>query len=130
MYFLKDNYNVNFNDIFFVKVGGVSGADSIFTNDEYGNMDFVCSETCKTGKLRRMIYNEMNDYILSKESELRSRNIKKMTDDNWWKWGRDFYRSDRKRIYVNKYKSKHLTKITFLLIILDGSDNYGKNYIN
>ena len=82
LYFLKDNYNVNFNDIFFVKVGGVSGADSIFTNDEYGNMDFVCSETCKTGKLRRMIYNEMNDYILSKESELRSRNIKKMTDDN------------------------------------------------
>ena len=25
---------------------------------------------------------------------------------------------------------KHLTKITFLLIILDGSDNYGKNNIN
>ena len=61
LYFLKDHYNVNFNDIFFVKVGGVSGADSIFTNDECGNMDFVCSETCKTGKLRRMIYNEMND---------------------------------------------------------------------
>ena len=101
LYFSKDNYSVNFNDIFFVKVGGVSGADSIFTNEEYGNMDFVCSETCKTGRLRRMIYNEMNDYILSRESELRSRNIKKMTDDNWWKWGRDFYRSDRKRIYVN-----------------------------
>ena len=101
LYFLKDKYNVNFNDIFFVKVGGASGADNIFTNEEYGNMDFVCSETCKTGKLRRMIYNEINDYILSKELELRSRNIKKMTDDNWWKWGRDFYRSDRKRIYVN-----------------------------
>jgi adenine-specific DNA-methyltransferase len=101
LYFLKDNYNVNFNDIFFVKVGGVSGADNIFTNEEYGNMDFVCSETCKTGRLRKMIYNEINDYILSKENELRSRNIKKMTDDNWWKWGRDFYRSDRKRIYVN-----------------------------
>jgi adenine-specific DNA-methyltransferase len=108
LYFLKDNYNVNFNDIFFVKVGGVSGADNIFTNEEYGNMDFVCSETCKTGKLRRMIYNEINDYILSKESELRSRNIKKMTDDNWWKWGRDFYKSDRKRIYVNsKTRNKH-----------------------
>lgn len=101
LYFLKDKYNVNFNNIFFVKVGGVSGADNIFTNEIYGNMDFVCSETCKTGKLRRMIYNEKNDYILSKESELRSRNIKKMTDDNWWKWGRDFYKSDRKRIYVN-----------------------------
>lgn len=101
IYFISKNYTVDFKDIFFVKVGGVSGADDIFKNTEYGNMDFVCSETIKTGKTRRMIYNEINDYILSHETELRSRNIMKITDDNWWKWGRDFYHSNNPRIYVN-----------------------------
>ena len=41
MYFLSNDYDVDFSDLFFVKVGGVSGADDIFSNDEYGNMDFV-----------------------------------------------------------------------------------------
>lgn len=94
-------YTVSFKDLFFVKVGGVSGADEIYRNDEYGNMDFVCSETCKTGKTRRMIYNDINDYILKHEKELRERNIMKITDENWWKWGRDFYHSNNPRIYVN-----------------------------
>lgn len=101
LFIQSEKYPVEFNDIFFVKVGGVSGADEIFQNDEYGNMDFVCSETCKTGKTRRMIYNDVNDYILAHEDELRKRNIMKITDDNWWKWGRDYYKSDNPRIYVN-----------------------------
>ena len=101
MYFLSNDYDVDFSDLFFVKVGGVSGADDIFSNDEYGNMDFVCSETCKTGKTKRMIYNEVNEYIISNEERLRKRHIMKITDDNWWIWGRDFYKSNSSRIYVN-----------------------------
>ena len=117
-YFLDNDYCVKFSDVFFVKVGGVSGLDEIFQNDEYGNMDFVCSTTCKTGQTRRMIYNELNDYILKNESILRNRNIMKITDDNWWKWGRDFYKSDRPRIYVN---SKTRNKNPFFI-------NECKNY--
>lgn len=99
--FLSNDYLVKFGDLFFVKVGGVSGADNIFANDEFGNMDFVCSETCRTGKTRRMVYDELNDYLMGYEKELRERKIMKITDDNWWKWGRDFYKSSRKRMYVN-----------------------------
>lgn len=99
--FLNNEYCVNFNELFFVKVGGVSGADEIFRNEKYGNMDFVCSETCKTGKTRRMVYNTINEYITRNEEKLRKRNIMKITDGNWWMWGRDFYKSDKPRIYVN-----------------------------
>ena len=87
-------------DIFMVKVGGVSGMDEIYTHDE-GNMEFVCSYTNKTGKLKKMYYNTMNDYILSKKELLINRKIKTFTEKNWWLWGRDYYKSDRKRIYVN-----------------------------
>ena len=48
-----------------------------------------------------MVYDELNDYLMGYEKELRERKIMKITDDNWWKWGRDFYKSSRKRIYVN-----------------------------
>lgn len=116
--FLNDEYCVNFNDLFYVKVGGVSGADEIFKSEEYGNMDFVYSETCKTGKTRRMIYNTLNEYIKENEERLRKRNIMKITDNNWWLWGRDFYKSDKPRIYVN---SKTRNKKPFFI-------NECKNY--
>ena len=87
-------------DLFMVKVGGVSGLDNIFT-EKSGNMDFVCSYTNKTNSLKRMHYNEINEYTLSKKSLLIDRKMKKFTEDNWYIWGRDFYKSDRRRIYVN-----------------------------
>ena len=71
------------------------------TLDTLIEQDFVCSETCKTGKTKRMIYNEVNEYIISNEERLRKRHIMKITDDNWWIWGRDFYKSNSSRIYVN-----------------------------
>jgi adenine-specific DNA-methyltransferase len=87
-------------DLFQVKVGGVSGLDEVFT-EETGNMDFVCSYTGKTGLLKRMHYNIINSYILEKKDILINRKMKKFNESNWWIWGRDFYKSDRKRIYVN-----------------------------
>lgn len=87
-------------DLFLVKVGGVSGLDEIFV-EETGNMEFVCSFTAKNGTLKRMHYNIINDYILQNKEKILNRRIKKFTEDNWWMWGRDFYKSDRSRIYVN-----------------------------
>lgn len=89
-----------FGDLFMVKVGGVSGMDEIYTK-EGGNMDFVCSFTNKTGELKRMHYNIQNDFILSQKEVLIKRKIKNFTENNWWMWGRDFCKSERRRIYVN-----------------------------
>ena len=99
--FIKKDYDIDFKDIFYVKVGGVSGLDNVYCNDENGNIDVVFSKTCSTGKTRRMVYNEINEYILEHENELRGRKIINTNDDNWWKWGRNFYKSEKPRIYVN-----------------------------
>lgn len=99
--FTDNNYPFAFSDIFFVKVGAVSGNDKIFESEEFGNKDFVCSFTYKTGKTRRMIFNEKNDYLLQFKEELLNRRIKHFDESNWWQWGRNHYVSDEKRIYVN-----------------------------
>lgn len=98
--FTNEIYDVNFSDLFFVKVGGVSGNDKIFKN-ENGNKDFVCSYTNKTGELKRMFYNIKHPILEDHKEELLSRKIKKFTENNWWLWGRNFYESNEKRIYVN-----------------------------
>ena len=98
--FTNNNYTVAFNDIFFVKVGAVSGNDKIFTN-ELGNTEFVCSSTYKTGKTKRMIFNEQIPYLEQYKEILLQRGIKKFDESNWWQWGRNHYISSQKRIYVN-----------------------------
>ena len=87
-------------DIFSIKVGGVSGMDQVFA-EETGNENFVCSYTSQTGMLKTFHYNILNDYMISKKDLVMNRKIKKFDDSNWWMWGRDFYKSDRRRIYVN-----------------------------
>jgi adenine-specific DNA-methyltransferase len=99
--FADNHYPIKFSDIFFVKVGAVSGADIIFSNEKYGNTDFVCSYTAKTGETKRMIYNEKIKYLRRYKKTLISRKINKFDEYNWWKWGRDFFHSNLKRIYVN-----------------------------
>ncbi|WP_129408386.1 Eco57I restriction-modification methylase domain-containing protein [Marinitoga lauensis] len=99
--FLKNNnYTIKLKDIAFVKVGGVSGADKIFTH-ESGNIDVVCSYTKRTGKTKRMIYNIVNEHIEKHKKELLKRKIRKFNENNWYKWGRDFYISNKPRVYVN-----------------------------
>ena len=100
IYFSNEIFDVKFNDIFYVKVGGVSGKDSIFEN-EHGNLNFVCSYTKKTNKLKTMFYNDRNEYLKKYKSELINRKIKKFNENNWWMWGRNFYESEKNRIYVN-----------------------------
>lgn len=101
LFFTKHNYPIFFKDLFFVKVGAVSGADSIFTNEQLGNIDFICSHTAKTGKTRRMIYNINIDYLKKFKNKLLKRKIKKFNEHNFWQWGRNYFKSCAPRIYVN-----------------------------
>lgn len=110
--FTGNSYPVRFKDLFFVKVGAVSGRDKIFANEKYGNADFVCSFTAKTGKTRKMIYNKKILFLKQFKNELLHRKIRKFDETNWWKWGRDLYKSNLKRIYVN---SKTRNKKPFFL---------------
>ena len=102
--FAKSHYGISFNELFFVKVGAVSGNDKIFANEELGDTDFVYSQTVKTAKTKKMIYcvdAKAREYLRKFEIELKSRKIRKFNDDNWYEWGRDYYKSEKPRIYVN-----------------------------
>jgi adenine-specific DNA-methyltransferase len=99
--FSTKQYAIKLSDLFSVKVGGVSGLDRIFVNSKYGNKDFVCSETKKTGKTRRMIFNKKCDYLYSHKQELLDRRIKHFDEHNWWEWGRSHHIKQGSRIYVN-----------------------------
>lgn len=102
--FTKKPYNVPFSSLFFVKVGAVSGADSIFTHKQWGNVEFVNSSTAKSAQTKRMIYGEYAKdckYLAQFKERLLQRKIKTFNEANWWDWGRDYYKSEKPRIYVN-----------------------------
>ena len=94
-------------DYFDIKVGAVSGADKIFQNDSRGNCAFVCAATRKTGKLRKMLYNQKDPSLEPYKAQLLQRKIKKFDESNWWTWGRNYHQSPKPRIYVN-CKTRHL----------------------
>ena len=94
-------YSVPMASVFGVRVGAVSGADDIFSNEELGNADFVCSKTATTGELRRMIFDRPLPYLAQFKERLLARRVTKFDEHNWWKWGRRHHLSDAPRIYVN-----------------------------
>lgn len=98
--FLENEYNIKFSDLFFVKVGAVSGADKLFENEK-GNLKLVCSETKTTGKTKKMFYNIEAPELLKHKDVLINRKIKKFTEKDWYMWGRKYYESKAMRIYVN-----------------------------
>ncbi len=107
--FTNNEYNINFSDIFFVKVWAVSWADPIFiiTDDiikKYNDipyMEFVWSFTAKKWITKKMLYNEYHPYLEQFKDILINRKIKKFNETNRWTWWRWFYESNKKRIYVN-----------------------------
>lgn len=107
--FTKNEYDINFSDIFFVKVWAVSGADNIFiiTNEvlnKYTDIpyeEFVWSFTAKTWKTKKMLYNTYHPYLDEFKESLINRKIKKFNEKNRFQWWRWYYKSDLKRIYVN-----------------------------
>ena len=101
IWFGKHKLKSNLSDYFEVKVGAVSGADYIFSNKKYGNVQMVCSETRKTKNKRTMIYNKKCKYLKGFKTELLNRRIKKFNENNWWEWGRKYHHQEGERIYVN-----------------------------
>ena len=97
--FLRDDYGVRFADVFTVKVGAVSGADSIFTHPK-GNMEFVCSKTVDTGETRRMLYGVKHPHLEKHKEALLARRVIHFDESNWWQWGRAFPINLHPRIYV------------------------------
>jgi adenine-specific DNA-methyltransferase len=104
--FTEHDHSVRLDDFFFVKVGAVSGADDVFANSKWGNQEFVCSETCRTGDLRKMIYRKKCKYLEQFKDRLLARRIREFDESNWWEWGRDCFHSTLPRIYVNM-KTRH-----------------------
>jgi len=87
-------------DFFYVKVGAVSGLDSVFC-DSAGDSDFVGSFTRKTSQLKRYHYQNSRIALERHKERLLNRKIKKFTEENWWQWGRDYHKSSSERVYVN-----------------------------
>ncbi len=98
--FLRGDFRLPLSDVFEVKVGAVSGADSIFTHPN-GNMEFVCSKTFDTGETRRMFYGVKNAHLEAHKTELLARRVTNFDESNWWLWGRAFPINRLPRIYVN-----------------------------
>jgi adenine-specific DNA-methyltransferase len=117
--FTNKKYEKSFSDLFFVKVGAVSGADHIFEHES--GVEFVCSYTRKTGKTKKMIYNKESEHLLQHKEQLLNRRIKKFNESNWWEWGRKHFDSKLKRIYVNQKTRNKKPFFTHESTYYDGS---------
>lgn len=86
-----DNSHSTFCEYFDIYVGIVSGKDSVFKNDTFGNIDVLNSNQ----KIEKFIFlnsfptnnEELNNYMLSYKDVLLSRKIKKFSESDWFKWG-------------------------------------------
>ena len=100
-----------------VKVGAASGSNSIFENEKHG-IPFVVSETNKTGKYKKYIYNVNHKSLLKHKEYLINRKIGNFHENNWYMWGRKFYESKENRVYVNS-KTRNLNPFFY-----DSCKNY------
>lgn len=88
---IDDEEKLKVGDYFDVYVGMVSGADLIFNNDQYGNVELI------TGKNKRKKFilidnfpttnTGLNTYLLNNKEKLMNRRIRKFNDNNWYQWG-------------------------------------------
>ena len=108
--FAHGDYALSLADVAFVKVGAVSGADTIYANSRRANRDFVCSSTERTGETRRMLWCAPGEGAAGKpppaglkrhRASLIGRRIRRFDDSNWWEWGRGYHLSRQARVYVN-----------------------------
>ena len=82
-YLIKDHFNVY--------VGMVTGKESVYKNEKFGNITLLN----KQNVLDKYIFinefptpnEELNKYMLENKDILINRKIKKYTEKNWWLWG-------------------------------------------
>ena len=98
--FSKENYPIQFSDLFFVKVGAVSGCDDAFIQP-LGTTPMVSSATRESGQLKKVFYNTYAKELEPFKEQLINRKIRKFNESNWYYWGRGYFDSDLPRIYVN-----------------------------
>ena len=97
----QEKTKVYLNTLFEIRVGGASGANEIFIEDN-GNIDLVVSTTKRTGETKKAHYaSEPTDYLKQYEATLKARRIRSFNDTNWWEWGRKIRHADGPKIYVN-----------------------------
>lgn len=110
LFFTRGIYSVPANSVFTVRVGAVSGADTVYADKALGDTDFVCSHTVQTGQTKRMIFDaaspEAQAHLLAHKPTLLARKVTRFDESNWWKWGRFHPHTDTPRIYVNQ-KTRH-----------------------
>lgn len=111
-------YTLRLGNVFDVKVGLVTGLNSVFERDSKFSIPTICSDYKKTKKKRNFIFvdevsmsqvkikdPELYKYLLENKSKLLSRNIKKFTDVDWMHYGAvrnlSFMRKRDRCIYVN-----------------------------
>ena len=103
--FSSTESNLQMSEIAEIKVGAVSGLDAIYASEEFGNRDFVFSETARTGKTRKMIWAQtlenVTPYLYGHKEKLITRKIRRFDENNWWEWGRGYPLNDKQRVYVN-----------------------------
>lgn len=82
---------IKLDTYFDVSVGMVSGKESVFKNDQFGNIELLNGK----GKTEKYIMlddfptlnQDLDEYMNQHKSQLINRKIKKFTENNWWDWG-------------------------------------------
>tara|TARA_Y200000002_G_scaffold375259_1_gene377262 strand:+ start:289 stop:1461 length:1173 start_codon:yes stop_codon:yes gene_type:complete len=88
----KENNNMKtLNEYFKVYVGMVTGRESVYKNEEFGNITLLNKKDQRDKYIfihKFPTKNEkLNIYMLTNKNTLINRKIKKFTEDDWFKWG-------------------------------------------
>ena len=96
---------VSFKECFHIFVGMVTGKESVYKNDELGNIEIINGEN----KKEKYIFidkfpcenKEINKYLIKYKQELSERKIRKFNETNWFEWG-----APRNISSIKKYNSE------------------------
>lgn len=105
------NMKEKLSDYFEISVGLVSACESVYRNEELGNIDILTDEDTYT----KYIYidkfpcknEKINEYLLSHRVDLMQRKIKKFNEKNWYEWG-----APRNIKKMEKYKGEECIYIS------------------
>lgn len=87
----KNTNSILFKDYFDIYVGLVSGKESIYKNDEYGNTIILNGENKKDKYVFIEKFpcdnDKINKYLENHKEDLINRKIRKFNEKNWFEWG-------------------------------------------
>jgi len=85
------NRGVLFQEHFDIYVGLVSGKESVFKNEELGNISVLNGKDVTNRYIQIDTYpsdtEAVNEYLLQNKQELLNRGIRKFDERNWYQWG-------------------------------------------